>query len=490
MKRMTTLWALTLLVALAASGAVSAADLQLTSVLYPEKKSIDVPFAVTAIGPKDAEVAAEVEFKGGQAQIEISYKKMQPAILFAGNITSYSVWAVTKDGTSENLGILGVTEPKGSGKFSTGQKDFAMIVTAEPVGGTVQPSTLVVLVSGKAKQIEAKSSTFAFNRFIGDFYQKLIKPGNPSIATMTYAKGGEPVELMKARKLVEMAGNPVVAKYDPKAVEEANVFLAQATNTKTSGGSDKVVTDYAARATARASDAIRLTVRKEYEAMKAAEEAKKAAEKAALQTGLATTTSERDQLAVEKRQLEADKKQLEADKAALKADRDALAARLSGAVERIMEVRKTARGLAMDLGNVLFDVNKATLKQAALPPLAKLSGVLLMVPEVNVRLEGFTDSTGSAELNRTLSAERARSVYDYLVSQKIDPSRMTHAGYGPANPVADNATAEGRTRNRRVELTLAQGPIEPTPGGFTAPEKPAAPAKAPAKKAAAPAKKQ
>jgi len=275
----------------------------------------------------------------------------------------------------------------------------------------------------------------------------------------------------------------VVAKYDPKAVEEANVFLAQATNTKTSGGSDKVITDYAARATARASDAIRLTVRKEYEAAVAAEEARKAAEKTALQWDVKTITAEKERLAAEK-------KQLEAEKAALKAERDALAARLDGAVERIMEVRRTARGLVMDLGNVLFDVNKATLKQAALEPLAKLSGVLLMLPEVNVRLEGFTDSTGSAERNKVLSAERAKSVFDYLVSQKIDPSRMTHAGYGQENPVADNATAEGRTKNRRVELTLAQGKIEPTPGGFTAPDKPAAPAKAPAKKAAAPAKKQ
>ena len=489
MKRSTTLWALTLLVALAAGGAVSAADIQLTSVTFPEKKSIDVPFAVTAIGPKDAEVSAEVYFKGSQAQIEISYKKMQPAILFAGNITTYSFWAVTKDGTTENLGFIDVVEPNGSAKFATGQKEFAMIVTAEPVGGTVQPSTLVVLVSGKAKQVEAKSSTFAFNRFIGDFYQKLIKPGNPSIAGMAYAKGGEPVELIKARKLVEMAGNPVVAKYDPKAVEEASVFLAQATNTKTSGGSDKVVTDYAARATARASDAIRLTVRKEYEAMKAAEEAKKAAEKAALQTGLATTTSERDQLAVEKRQLEADKKQLEADKAALKAERDALAARLSGAVERIMEVRKTARGLAMDLGNVLFDVNKATLKPGALAPLSKLSGVLLMVPEVNVRIEGFTDSTGSAETNKVLSANRAKSVYDFLITMKIDAARMAHAGYGPANPVGDNATAAGRAQNRRVEITFARGVIAPTPGGYTAPDAPAAPAKPAAKAAAKPAKK-
>ena len=141
--------------------------------------------------------------------------------------------------------------------------------------------------------------------------------------------------------------------------------------------------------------------------MIAAEEAKKAAEKAALQTGLATTTSERDQLAIEKRQLETEKAQLEADKAALKAERDALAARLDGAVERIMEVRKTARGLAMDLGNVLFDVNKATLKPGAYVPLAKLSGVLLMVPEVNVRIEGFTDATGSAERNK-VALRRAR----------------------------------------------------------------------------------
>lgn len=469
------------------SAAASAADLSLTSVLYPEKKSIDVPFAVTSIGPKDAEVSAEVEFKGGQAQIEISYKKMQPAILFAGNITTYAIWAVTKDGTTENLGSLGVVEPKGSQKFATGQKDFAMIVTAEPVSGTVQPSTLVVLVSGKAKQVEAKSSTFAFNRFIGDFYQKLIKPGNPSIAGLTYTKGGEPVELMKARKLVEMAGGPAVAKYDPKAVQEASVFLAQATNTVTAGGSEKVITDYAARASARASEAIRLTVRKEYEAMKAAEEAKKAAEKAALQQGLATTSAELDAVSRQKAELEALLVRVEAEKAKVKAERDALEARLGGALAQIMSVTETARGLAVDLGDVLFDVNKATLKPAARESLARMSGVLLILPDVNLRVEGFTDSTGSAERNKVLSAERARSVFDYLVSQKIDPSRLTHAGYGPANPVADNATAEGRAKNRRVVITFAKGVIEPTPGGYTAPDAPPAPTKPAAMKAGKPA---
>jgi len=482
MKRITTLWALTLLVALAAGGAVSAADLSLTSVFYPEKKSVDVPFAVTSIGPADAKISAEVYFKAGQAQIEISYKEMQPAILFAGNITTYSVWAVTPDNTTENLGDLGVTEPKGSRKFSTGQKEFAIMVTAEPVTGTPQPSTLVVATSQAAKQPEAKSKSFAFNRFASDFYQKLVKPGNATIATLKYAKGGEPIELMKARKLVEMASLPIVAKYDAKVATEASTFLAQATNTVAAGGSEKVITDYAGRASARASEAIRLTVQKEYEAMKAAEEAKKAAEKAALKTDLAMTTAEKDQLA-------ADKKQLEADKAKLKAERDALEARLGGALSQIMSVTETARGLAVDLGDVLFDVGKATLKPGARESLARMSGVLLIVPDVNLRIEGFTDSTGSAETNKVLSANRAKSVADYLVMQKIDPSRLTHAGYGPANPVADNATAEGRAKNRRVVITFAKGVIEPTPGGFTAPDKPAAPAKPAAKKEAKPAAK-
>ena len=477
------------------TAAASAADIQLTSVLYPEKVDIDVPFAVTAIGPKDAQVSAEVEFKGGQAQIEISYDKMQPAILFAGNITSYAVWAITKDGTTENLGSLDVVSPKGSHKFATGQKDFAMMVTAEPVSGTPQPSTLVVFTSGPAKQKEAKSTPFSFNRFTGDFYQKLIKPGNPSIANLTYAKGAEPVELMKARKLIEMANNPSVLKYDPKVVQEASIPLAQATNTATAGGSEKVITDYAARASARASDAIRLTVRKEYEAMKAAEEARKAAEKAALQTGLATTTAEKAQVEAMLAQVKKEKAEVEADRAKVQAERDALAARLGGALEKIMAVRQSARGVVMDLGDVLYDVNKSTLKVGARESLAKLSGVLLMLPEINVRIEGFTDSTGTAERNKVLSSERARSVFDYLKGQGIPAERLTHAGYGPANPVADNATAEGRSKNRRVELTFAQGPIEPTPGGFTAPDTPPAPEKAtkpapkPAAKPAAPAKK-
>ena len=476
----TLLKSLTLAALLVVAAAATAADVQLTSVLYPDRRSIEVPFAVTGIGPAAAKVTAEAEFKGGQTQITISYKEMQPAIMFAGNVTAYSVWAITKDSTFENLGALNVIQAKGEQKYSTGQRDFAMMITAEPVAGTAQVSTLVVFTSGMPNKPEAKATPFKFNRFGNAVYQALVMPGNPSIATLKFVPGGEPVELMKARKLVEMGGALKLAPEATATFDQAKVALAQATNSTAKGGSASVVKDYASRAETLAAEAIRLTLRKDYEKFLADEAARKAAEKAALETGLRTTTAQ-------KAELEALLVKVEAEKAAVKAERDALEARLGGALSQIMTVRESARGIVMDLGDVLFDVGKATLKPGARESLAKLSGVLLMLPDVNLRVEGFTDSTGSAETNKVLSANRAKSVYDFLITMKIDAARMAHAGYGPANPVGDNATAAGRAQNRRVEITFARGVIAPTPGGYTAPDAPAAPAK-PAATKAAPAK--
>ncbi|MFI5180537.1 MAG: OmpA family protein [Thermoanaerobaculia bacterium] len=500
MKKCMTFCATALLVALALGGAASAAEIQLTSVLYPEKKSIDIPFTATAIGPKAATVSATVYSKSGQSDIKISWEETPPAILFSGNITDYAVWAITKDGVADYLGELGVTDPNGSRKFRTGRKDFAIIITAEAVTGTPKPSNLVVFVSGPSKKVEAKSSTFAFSGFIGEFWQKQIKPGNPSIADLPpYQAGSEPIQLIKARKLLEMAQGMKLTPGTEKSIDDAKIALSQAANTAAAGGSSKVITDYAARSASLSSEAIRKTVQTDYDAMVAAAEAKKAAEKAALQKGLATTSAQLDettrakaeveallaQVRKEKAEVEADRASVQAERDLVKAERDALAARLSGALEKIMAVRQSARGIVMDLGDVLYDVNKATLKPGARESLAKLSGVLLMLPDINIRIEGFTDSTGTAERNRVLSADRAKSVYDYLTAQGIASGRLSHAGYGPANPVADNATKEGRAKNRRVELTFAQGMIEPTPGGYTAPDAPPASAK-PAAKPVAP----
>ena len=150
-----------------------------------------------------------------------------------------------------------------------------------------------------------------------------------------------------------------------------------------------------------------------------------------------------------------------------------------------MKVEETARGLVVNMADILFDVNKYTLKKDPELALAKVSAILAVFPKVQVRAEGFTDTSGKEELNMKLSAERARTVADFLAAQGVAAERLTHAGYGPANPVGDNATAEGRAKNRRVELILNQGPVTATPGGTVAPERPAKKAAKPAAKPAA-----
>jgi len=142
-------------------------------------------------------------------------------------------------------------------------------------------------------------------------------------------------------------------------------------------------------------------------------------------------------------------------------ERDELARRLVASMALIMETRETARGAVMNLPGISFDTGKATLKPSAQITLAKLAGMALIFPDINMRVEGYTDSTGSAATNQKLSEDRAKSVYEFLKEQGIAESRLSFQGRGPADPVADNATQDGRAKNRRVEIVAARGEIAP-----------------------------
>ena len=458
----------------------------LVGVTYPEGKKISVPFAKTAIAPKDAVLKGTVRMEKGQAQVTLEWEKMEPAVLFAGNITSYAVWAVTRDGRPENLGELPVREKKsGEASFRTGKPSFAILVSAEVLPGTLQPNELVLFTSGKVdEKTTAKNWDFQIdttNPFAG-----LMRPGNPSIANLTYAaKGGEPIELQQARKAMELAQQLDAAKVAPKEMETAKSQLAQAQNSTTGGGSSKAVVDYSRRALDNAGTAIRMKVQAVLdEQAAAAEAARRAAEE-----------RKRQELEAQKARAnaaEADKARMAAEVDRLKAEQEQLKAGLKDALGKYMSVEQTARGLLLNMGDILFDVNKSTLKKDAELALAKLSAVLSVFPKLQARAEGFTDSTGKEELNMKLSAERARNVVDFLVGQGVAAERLSHSGYGVANPVGDNKTAEGRAKNRRVELILSQGPVTATPGGMVAPPAPAKatkPAAKPAAKPAEPAKK-
>ena len=121
---------------------------------------------------------------------------------------------------------------------------------------------------------------------------------------------------------------------------------------------------------------------------------------------------------------------------------------------KLIQVTQDARGIILSMSDILFDVDKATLKQDLKTSLAKVAGILSVYQELNVVVEGHTDNTGSEKHNMKLSEQRAKNVLDFLVSQGIESSRLTSVGYGMTRPVGDNKTKEGRQKNRRVDLVI------------------------------------
>src|SRR5574344_314268 len=121
---------------------------------------------------------------------------------------------------------------------------------------------------------------------------------------------------------------------------------------------------------------------------------------------------------------------------------------------KLIQVTQDARGIILSMSDILFDVDKATLKPDLQTSLAKIAGILSVYQELDVSVEGHTDNTGSEEHNLKLSEHRAKNVLEFLVSQGIDTARLTSKGYGMTVPVADNATKEGRQKNRRVDLVI------------------------------------
>jgi outer membrane protein OmpA-like peptidoglycan-associated protein len=129
--------------------------------------------------------------------------------------------------------------------------------------------------------------------------------------------------------------------------------------------------------------------------------------------------------------------------------------RLEQQLNMILETHQTARGLIVNISDVLFDFNQYTLKPGAREKLAKASGILLAYPGLRLQLEGHTDSIGSDDYNIVLSQRRADAVRDYLVGQGVTEANVSAIGLGKAGPVASNDNNAGRQQNRRVEMVVS-----------------------------------
>ena len=427
------------------AAAAGAAEVSLVAVQFPEQREVKVGFAATKQAPP-ASLEAAVTFRGGQGQIELAFDDMKPAILFGGDVTSYVVWAVGREGKTVNLGELPVRERRGKASLTSGLKEFALLITAETHPLADVPSALVMFSSLPVNEKTARNTPFRLTRLA-----PAPSAANPSIAAIELSPDVSP-DLQQATRIVELARAADAATYAPDLLNEAELTLAQATNLAKAGGRKKEFIDYAQRTVALGSQALR-TVRRVREAQELERRiTTRQAEMAALEERAATAEQAR-------REAEASLRETEARKAALERQRQELSRRLEAALSQVASTRSTARGFIVDLPEILFDSGKATLKPEANVTIAKLAGILLLMPELNLRIEGHTDSTGSADFNLQLSRQRAEAVRDFIAKQGVAPDRMVAQGYGPTRPVADNGTAEGRARNRRVEIVVAEGVV-------------------------------
>jgi outer membrane protein OmpA-like peptidoglycan-associated protein len=481
---------------------VHAKSVKLYGVQFPEKRPVDLNFVNTTIAP-NADIEAEVIYRKGQAQIDLTYDDIKPAILFGGDVTCFVVWAVTRDGLAENLGELWTRRLSGRLKFSTGKKNFALMVTAESYYLVARPSELVVFHNTTA-QGSAGITPFAYTDFT-----EAPRHSMDGIAHIIW-DSKVPLDLLQARKAHELATRHDAKKYARQVYTEASAMLRSANQTAISAPKSRELLDYARHAVALSNEALNVSMHRlealELERQNAerraevrdlerraadAESAARAAkrmmedartekdrmnsqtlalqnEKTALERAMLTLNSEKNslqgesaQLLEEKLALETEAARLRQDRAALETEaarlqqeRDQLRGRLQGALSHVAETQDSVRGLVVNLPDILFDLNEATLKPEAQLVLAKLAGILLILPDQSVTIEGHTDSTGSPDYNLDLSQRRATSVQYFMNTQGLEAKRLNAVGFGMQRPVADNTSADGRKRNRRVEIVI------------------------------------
>ena len=393
---------------------------------YKEGPESHLEFRGTSIALA-ADGDAEVEFQEGRARVDVSVRKLpDPASL--GPFSTYVLWAVSVDGRGNNLGSLEVKDGRGSLEASTPLSQFALVVSAEPHFAVSAPSRAIVLQNLGTRVQGAKINIAAF---------KLRMDYSALEAQPRAATANVPSDLVQARYALDIAEAAEADRLAPREYTEAEQLLARAEVAQKDKKSSvrNTAPQIAREAVQKAEDArfravlAAITERREAAARASREEAVIAAEDAKRREGLAV------------------------DAAALEAEKRARAD-LTARLNRALPTRQTDRGIVAEIAGVQFATGAVTLNPGAREALARFAGIVGVYPSLSFKVEGHTDTTGSDETNRKLSLQRAMTVRDYLIGQGVDAASIKVEGLGPLRPVADNATSEGRARNRRVEIIL------------------------------------
>lgn len=468
-----------------------AAKRSVLAVTYNENNQTSVRMSNTGVAPRVIG-KADVEYKQGRTNVRLEMESLANPQSLGGFYTAYILWAVAPEGQTVSLMQLPI-EKKFKIESTTNYQTFGLIITAEPHSRVTLPSSMIVAVNTLRSGTEGKITTsqIDYSGDPGTFYS-IFLPDSPT----SKADYSTPLPILGARRSVEIAERAGAKQYAETEYREAAdklVTLEQAwprsrkpsdlrDNEKKNSGlahdvmrvgeqarSLSVERNAQARLDAERQQAGDNIAQAQTEADRARIEAERArnserfqSARAAAEASLARTRVEQAQSETAKAKANEDQARDEADKARLQTEqarreRDAAQQRLYVSLSAILETRREARGLIVNLSDVLFDTGKATLKPGAREKLSKLAGVLAAYAGAyRIEVEGHTDSVGSDESNLSLSRGRAESVRDYLTQNGVKSERFTATrGLGESTPVAGNDTPAGRQVNRRVEIIIA-----------------------------------
>jgi outer membrane protein OmpA-like peptidoglycan-associated protein len=436
---------------------------------------------------------AKIRGEKGHVDLEADFHDLEPATVFGPEYLTYVLWAITPEGRASNLGELQVKGHEDELHVTTELQAFALLVTAEPYFAVTQPSDVVVLenvvrpndTNGRVESVQAKYELLQRGTYLMD---------RMAPVTMKALAPGVPLDLAEARNAVALAQLAGADQFAADTFAKASMLLAEAEHARTRHEERNQVMMPARQAVQTAEDARlialqrqeayyqaqqqALAARRESEAYArahaeaaqrelaeqeraAADAARAAAERARLDAEQARAGADSARQAADAARAAAETRMQQAQDAAAQAEREKteLRAQLRQQLNVILETRETARGLIVNLSDVLFDTASADLRPDAREKLARVAGILETRPDLHIEVEGFTDNVGGEDYNQRLSERRAGSVRRYLVQQGVAPEAVSTVGYGESQPVATNGTAAGRQRNRRVELVVSGNSI-------------------------------
>jgi len=420
----------------------------------------EVNFVGTVLLPS-ADGKAKVRSKRGTMEVEAEFGNLQSPTTFGGEYLTYVLWAISPEGRSINLGEVLVGDNNRSKLTATTDlQAFALIVTAEPYYAVRQPSNVVVLenvvradTKGTSEAVNAKYELMERGGYLPTGYKF-----DPVVLNANL-----PLEFFEARNALRIAESEGAEKYANESYQRAVDLMKKVDEYATRKHVEKKPLIAVARQTVQtAEDAREIGVKK-------IDEERLANERKSSSDAQATAQAQADDATRLKQQAESDatKAQADAEKSRLLAlqaqqgehdavsDKAAMRAQLSEQLNKILETRDSARGLIVSMSDVLFDTGQFSLKPGAREKLAKVAGILIAYPGLNIEVGGYTDNVGSDEMNQKLSENRAGAVRDYLVKEGVGTNSVTAKGYGNTLPVASNDNASGRQMNRRVELVVS-----------------------------------